>query len=185
VLPVGLRSEKLVFSTSFPDSSNAETSGRLSVLPSFQLTICRHAIFTNTCLILPGYTASICETPGTMSAYQNFAERHPLGLLTSVLVLWKSSLLLVALSSPGIGYDTSTSLLQHGTSDSLLQSLPVTLQDASLKLVRWDAIYFTQIGERGHLYEQDWAFGIGLSTILSTISSCKCHSGALPKPVNI
>lgn len=73
--------------------------------------------------------------------------------LTGIFVIWKTLLLFVAWLAPGDGYDTSTTLLPHTN-----------------KLVRWDAIYYVQIAHRGHVFEQEWAFGTGLSTILSTIS---------------
>lgn len=78
---------------------------------------------------------------------------HPLLYLTGLFFAWKLLLLLVAWSAPGDGYDTSASLLPHFS-----------------KLVRWDAIYYVQTAHRGHVFEQEWAFGIGLSTTLSTIS---------------
>lgn len=78
---------------------------------------------------------------------------HPLVTLTGAFVAWKTLLLLIAWSAPGDGYDTSTTLLSYGN-----------------KLVRWDAIYFVQMAQRGHKFEQEWAFGMGISTILSTIS---------------
>lgn len=79
--------------------------------------------------------------------------------LTAIFVVWKRLLLLVALSTPGKGYDTST---------TLLPSLS--------KLVRWDAIYYVQIARRGHLFEQEWAFGKGLSTLTSSVSNGSLES---------
>lgn len=79
--------------------------------------------------------------------------------LTGIFASWKALLLLVAWSAPGDGYDTSTTLLPY-----------------SNKLVRWDAIYFVQMAQRGHVFEQEWAFGLGISTILSTISSTRLES---------
>lgn len=79
---------------------------------------------------------------------------HPLVTLTGVFALWKTLLLVIAWSAPGKGYDTSTTLLPDGN-----------------KLVRWDAIYFVQMAQRGHVFEQEWAFGVGISTIFSAISS--------------
>lgn len=81
------------------------------------------------------------------------SSAYPLLYLTGAFSAWKLLLLIVAWSAPGEGYDTSTSLLPHFN-----------------KLVRWDAIYYVQTAHRGHVFEQEWAFGIGLSTILSTIS---------------
>lgn len=76
---------------------------------------------------------------------------------------WKAILLGVALTSPGLGYDTSTSVLldrnNQSRDDSLLSAIPK-------KLVRWDAIYFTETARRGYLFEQEWAFGWGFTRFL-------------------
>lgn len=71
-------------------------------------------------------------------------------------------LLLVALSSPGNGYDTSTTVLftPYNEQSSLLQH-------ALQKLVRWDAVYFTQMAHRGTRFEQEWAFGWGFVRLLN------------------
>lgn len=72
--------------------------------------------------------------------------------LSVLFVAWKVLILDLAIIAPGHGYDTSATLLP---SDS--------------KFVRWDAIYFTELARRGHVYEQEWAFGKGLSTILKSV----------------
>lgn len=73
--------------------------------------------------------------------------------ISTAYVVWKSIILLVAWLAPGQGYDTSTTLLAGAN-----------------KLVRWDAIYFVQKAWRGDIFEQEWAFGKGLSTLLSSIA---------------
>merc|ERR1711939_397020 len=70
--------------------------------------------------------------------------------------IWKAVLLLLALASPGPGYDTSTTLLDWPERYTLLS-----------KLVRWDSIYFTQIAQHGHLFEQEWAWGTGITSVLA------------------
>lgn len=80
---------------------------------------------------------------------------------------WKTILLLVALSSPGNGYDTSTAVLfaqhdQRSTQSEYIDLMRYALQ----KLVRWDAVYFTQIAHRGTRFEQEWAFGWGFVRLL-------------------
>lgn len=95
----------------------------------------------------------------TLRSTLSMSTTHPLITITIVFVLWKALLLLIAWSAPGDGYDTSTTLLSY-----------------SNKLVRWDAIYFVQMAQRGHIFEQEWAFGIGISTILSKISSGQLRS---------
>jgi phosphatidylinositol glycan class V len=100
-----------------------------------------------------------------------FRGRHPILGLSAVFLLWKALLLLVALASPGPGYDSSTTLLHFSQSPS-----PVETHEWPVlsKLVRWDAIYFIQIAQRGHVFEQEWAFGKGLSTDLSWHSRSMC-----------
>ena len=78
---------------------------------------------------------------------------HPLLSISATFVAWKSLILLIAWLAPGQGYDTSTSLLFGAN-----------------RLVRWDAIYFVQKAQRGDVFEQEWAFGKGLSTLLSGIA---------------
>ena len=67
----------------------------------------------------------------------------------------------LALISPGAGYDTSTEVLFASPSERTnLFAYCVK------KLVRWDAIYFSQIAHRGQLFEQEWAFGWGFMRML-------------------
>lgn len=101
--------------------------------------------------------------------------QKPIRLLAIVFIFWKTVLVLVVLSSPGPGYDTSTALLDledTTTRDcSVLCPTATSLEPAILKFVRWDAIYFTHIVRRGHVFEQEWAFGLGFSTPVSLLSS--------------
>ena len=101
-----------------------------------------------------------------MQKAQHFGIKLPLAYpkasLAVLYVLWKLFLLLVAIGSPGSGYDTSTSLLPQP--QSLLTS----------KLVRWDAIYYTQIAQRGYVFEQEWAFGWGYTHMLKFLAKCMC-----------
>lgn len=109
--------------------------------------------------------------------------RHDAGL-RSVLVLfgfWKALLLLVAISSPGVGYDTSSSLLldqQDGrsaeNSTSGIGNLPLLG-----KLVRWDAIYFVRSAQRGYQLEQEWAFGSGFPKLVDLLSRSKMIQGRI------
>ena len=89
--------------------------------------------------------------------------------LTACFIAWKLFLLTITLTSPGIGYDTSTELISNEIlptceSSSLLDPF---FRRLCLKLVRWDAIYFTQIARRGYLFEQEWAFGWGFTRFLA------------------
>jgi GPI mannosyltransferase 2 len=84
--------------------------------------------------------------------------------LAGVFVAWKTTLALIALASPGPGYDTSTTLLGWSSEQPPYLS----------KFVRWDAIYFTQIAQHGHIHEQQWAWGIGYPALLSASARCMC-----------
>ncbi|RMZ87461.1 hypothetical protein DV736_g5313, partial [Chaetothyriales sp. CBS 134916] len=95
-------------------------------------------------------------------------DRTPLKRLTAVFVAWKFVIALVAVAAPGPGYDTSSTFL-HLSARPVLAPLAAPTSrtpDLLTKFVRWDAIYFTQITQRGHVFEQEWAFGVGLSTTL-------------------
>lgn len=105
------------------------------------------------------------------------AVASPYRTLLVTFVLWKTILLLVALSSPGIGYDTSTDLLfgdkypEHSQNqDSVLLHV---LSRLGLRFTRWDAIYFVTSAERGYIYEQEWAFGWGFSKAIQRASRRK------------
>jgi phosphatidylinositol glycan class V len=90
---------------------------------------------------------------------------HPLNRpkysLITIFIAWKLLLLAIAATSPGSGYDTSTTL--HASANILFPT----------KLLRWDAIYFTQIARRGYLFEQDWAFGWGFTRFLAILGACE------------
>ncbi len=79
------------------------------------------------------------------------------------MLVWKGLLLVVAICSPGAGYDTSTTLRESSHSFRL----PFTLQRIADKLTRWDAIYFVTTSSRGYLFEQEWAFGWGFTKLIA------------------
>ncbi|RAK98570.1 DUF409 domain protein [Aspergillus ibericus CBS 121593] len=104
--------------------------------------------------------------------------QHPYRSLISVFVLWKAFLLLLALLTPGPGYDTSTTLAQWHRNTSDIQGLiPTILRQISTKLTRWDAIYFTEAARRGHLFEQEWAFSYAFSKFISLLAAGSEHTG--------
>ncbi|ORY61537.1 GPI mannosyltransferase 2 [Pseudomassariella vexata] len=87
-------------------------------------------------------------------------------ILIQAFLAWKSLLLLIAVSS-GLGpgaYDTSSTLLSP---DAV--SFKESPFDLATRLTRWDAIYFVQNARRGYVFEQEWAFGGGLPTVISGV----------------
>ena len=106
------------------------------------------------------------------AAISNLSLKHPLISLITFFTIWKTCLLVVALLAPGPGYDTSTRILFSESNDSSQLTLPNLIVFRFSNLVRWDAIYFTQIAHRGIAFEQEWAFvGWGATKLLRLISS--------------
>ena len=102
---------------------------------------------------------------------------HPKGFLVLSFITWKLILLCVALASPGPGYDTSTVLLHSDLNRA--QTKPGFGWEPALRLrslVRWDAIYYTQLARRGYLWEQEWAFGWGFSNLVGGTSRSDCYA---------
>ena len=96
---------------------------------------------------------------------------HPKGFLVLTFIAWKLVLLCVALTSPGPGYDTSTLLLPSHSNLAQAKSGSDWEPASSLNhLVRWDAIYFTQLARRGYIWEQEWAFGWGFTNLVAVNS---------------
>lgn len=97
--------------------------------------------------------------------------------LACLFVVWKLLLLCIAYVSPGPGYDTSTQLLLvHSHSHSGNTLLAGLVEHLIANLVRWDALYFVSVAERGYLFEQEWAWGWGYTRFLSLVAkgwSCK------------
>jgi phosphatidylinositol glycan class V len=93
---------------------------------------------------------------------QNLVRCRPIRSLILTFAAWKALLLLIALCSPGPGYDTSTTLALTGDTQ-----LPGPLTYVIGKLTRWDAIYFVKAATRGYRYEQEWAFGWGFTRLIA------------------
>ncbi|KFZ15044.1 hypothetical protein V501_02900 [Pseudogymnoascus sp. VKM F-4519 (FW-2642)] len=89
--------------------------------------------------------------------------------LLYLFIAYKSLVLLIALFSPGPGYDTSASLLTLPVNDG--SYLTTFLELLAEKLTSWDAIYFTTVARRGYLYEQEWAFAWGWTNLISFFST--------------
>ncbi|ETI28681.1 hypothetical protein G647_01132 [Cladophialophora carrionii CBS 160.54] len=103
--------------------------------------------------------------------WSSYGRNRPILALFAAFVVWKSLLALIVLTAPGVGYDTSTSLLSSRTGgDNVVFSEPEPMPSSWFKFIRWDAIYYTHMSEQGHVFEQEWAFGIGLSTGISWIA---------------
>ncbi|KAI9646923.1 ER membrane glycoprotein subunit of the GPI transamidase complex-like protein [Ciborinia camelliae] len=98
-----------------------------------------------------------------MASIYLYPLEAPVRTLILCFTLWKISFLLTAACSPGPGYDTSTSLLLSSLQSIGKKKLPSAVRYLVGKLVRWDAIYFVRVSNRGYLYEQEWAFGSGAS----------------------
>ncbi|PYH64215.1 DUF409 domain protein [Aspergillus vadensis CBS 113365] len=116
-----------------------------------------------------------------MSWLTRSSFRHPYRSLFSVFLLWKALLLLLAILTPGPGYDTSTTLFPwHKNTSEIEGIIPSTLRRISTKLTRWDSIYFTEAARRGHLFEQEWAFSYAFSKFINLLASGFTHIGAFP-----
>ena len=97
--------------------------------------------------------------------YYNSFHSYPRVLLLSTFLLWKALLLTIVSSSPG-SYDSSTELLFKDDPGA-----PLIVR----KLVKWDAIYFIRLAERGYVYEQEWAFGWGFTRTLALTGKGRRH----------
>ena len=100
---------------------------------------------------------------------------RPIESLLAVFFVWKLALILIALTSPSPGYDTSTDLLFSLESriyeaDSSGSSSISFLDPFFIKIVRWDALYYTKVSERGYLNEQEWAFSWGFTRFVSMVT---------------
>lgn len=105
----------------------------------------------------------------TTESLRKFSLGYPRTALTLYFIIWKAILLLIALISPGHGYDTSTDL----TLDVEGSNREPWYQGSRIieKLTRWDAIYFTQVATSGYTYEQQWMAGWGFTKLLGFSSS--------------
>ncbi|OIW24402.1 mannosyltransferase [Coniochaeta ligniaria NRRL 30616] len=93
------------------------------------------------------------------------AVRRPVPTLLTVFAAWKLFLLLIAVGSTvGPAYDTSGSITLDAASTSN-GSAPALLA----RLTSWDAIYYTQVARRGYLFEQEWAFGSGITIVIERL----------------
>ncbi|KAK2612980.1 ER membrane glycoprotein subunit of the GPI transamidase complex-like protein [Conoideocrella luteorostrata] len=97
---------------------------------------------------------------------QLFSPSRPTHSLTALFVTWKGFLLAIALAAAlAPDYDTSTSLFFER-----VYSGNTTVPILAARLTRWDALYFMHSTKNGYIYEQEWAFGLGLPTAIAAIS---------------
>lgn len=102
---------------------------------------------------------------------------NPIRSLTLAFWSWKILVYMVVANCPGLGYDTSTSLISYAANPTVAsQSESLT---GPLKFARWDSIYFLETAENGYLLEQEWAFGWGYTKLLSLFVSGKLWMVAL------
>ena len=109
----------------------------------------------------------------TRTMYQ--LEGSRIRQLGVIFCAWKTLLLLLAAFCPGPGYDTSALILfdpsphRHENFSHLARHDRLTLN-----LLRWDAFYFAKAAERGHIFEQEWAFSWAYSQLLRLTGQCEC-----------
>lgn len=87
-------------------------------------------------------------------------------------------MVVLALLSPGHGYDTSTDILFALAAEEEAYQIAIdgrrNLFDLLLlKLTRWDALFFSKISERGYVNEQEWAFSWVYTRLISTLVKCE------------
>ncbi|KAH6887587.1 GPI mannosyltransferase 2 [Thelonectria olida] len=98
----------------------------------------------------------------------NPSSSSPLLSLSLSFTLWKSFLLLIALAPTlfTTDYDTSTSLFF-----AILYPPNSSIPALASRLTRWDALYFMRSARTGYVYEQDWAFALGLPKVVTTLGA--------------
>ncbi|KAL4976636.1 GPI mannosyltransferase 2 [Aspergillus desertorum] len=100
---------------------------------------------------------------------------RPVKALSVAFWLWKAILFVAIIGSPGLGYDTSSSLLPllgNGSVEAAPGKKHVSFQlPIPLKFVRWDSIYFVHIGQIGYVFEQEWAFSSTYGYLVNSLSS--------------
>lgn len=120
-------------------------------------------------------TASPKPKPAASRLPALLNPNQPVKSLSIAFWLWKAVLLIVITNCPGLGYDTSSSLLPfqgRGSVDaSALQHKHASLA-IPLKFVRWDSIYFAHIAQIGYVFEQEWAFSSTYGYAVNALSSC-------------
>ncbi|CAK7202699.1 ER membrane glycoprotein subunit of the GPI transamidase complex-like protein [Sporothrix eucalyptigena] len=131
----------------------------------------------------------VSSTSSTASAALLDHRQHPYRSLAVVFGVWKAFLLgiaaIAALAGPA--YDTSGDLLDTAASTATANaSAGHAIPSGGIvsRFTSWDAIYYVQAARRGHLYEQEWAFGAALPTVVSFLQRRLASVGIdVPVPV--
>lgn len=118
-------------------------------------------------------------TTSTTSTTSLDHRRHPYRSLAVVFGVWKAFLLAIAVVATWAGpaYDTSGDLLEAAAANNISSTTPYASAAGHAipsggivsRLTSWDAIYYVQAARRGHLYEQEWAFGAGLPLVVAFV----------------
>ncbi|PNY28797.1 GPI mannosyltransferase 2 [Tolypocladium capitatum] len=94
-----------------------------------------------------------------------FSTSRPTKSLTALFAAWKAFLLAIALGAAvGPDYDTSTSLFFER-----LYGSRAHVPALAARLTRWDALFFMHHARNGYVYEQEWAFGAAMPTVVRGI----------------
>ena len=99
------------------------------------------------------------------------ASKPYLTWLLAFFAAWKLLLLGVACASPGPGYDTSTRVLFDQCDVQAHSWTSRVVEHLTLRLTRWDALYFSTSSARGHLNEQEWAFSWFMSRLTAILAN--------------
>ncbi|KAM3416990.1 GPI mannosyltransferase 2 [Cercospora zeina] len=110
----------------------------------------------------------------------NVPRLHPpttaITRLIAHFCFWKLLLVLVAAASPGPGYDTSTQLLLRRDTTAAGS----WLEHVSVRLTRWDGLYFASASAHGQMFEQQWAFSPVLARLTSSGAGVFSATAHLP-----
>ncbi|KAL4960444.1 DUF409 domain protein [Aspergillus stella-maris] len=117
----------------------------------------------------------------TASRLPRLLDPHqPVKSLSIAFWLWKAVVFVAVIGCPGLGYDTSSSLLPFQGNSSTDVISPAENGHSSisipLKFVRWDSIYFAHIAQIGYVFEQEWAFSYAYGYIVNTLASFSSFS---------
>ncbi|KAL4942495.1 hypothetical protein BDV06DRAFT_191915 [Aspergillus oleicola] len=110
----------------------------------------------------------------TASQLPTFLDpNQPVRSLSIAFWVWKTIVFVAIIGCPGLGYDTSSSLLpfQGNSSVDVIAENNHASLSIPLKFVRWDSIYFAHIAQIGYVFEQEWAFSYVYGYIVNTLSS--------------